>query len=118
MNFQVDNIRIIESEYLDNFKFNKKLTEIELYGLEMALVKLLSDEDYKVEFAYNMVDRYTRHLEDCLDILNGRNDIMYIGQYKVLAVYLTVNGTPVLKCLKDEYDFYEDDSSIYYATIG
>lgn len=118
MNFQLDNIKVIESEYLDSFEFSTELSEIELYGLEMALVKLLVDADNSLEVAYDIVDKYTRHLEDCLDVLDGRGDILYVGYYKVLAVHLTVNGIPVLKCLKDECDYHEDDDSIFYATIG
>ena len=118
MNFEISNIRTIEEEYLKDFKFKTVLSEMELYGLEMAIIKLLVDDEYKVDFAYKIVDRNTRHLEDCLDVLDGRGDILYVGGYKVLAVHLTTNNIPVLKCLKDECDYHEDDDSIFYATIG
>ncbi|MGL5764926.1 MAG: hypothetical protein ACRCX8_04725 [Sarcina sp.] len=118
MNFAIENIRIIEEEYLDNFVFKKEISEIEAYGLEMCLVKLLMDADYEVERAYDIINSFTRHLEDSIDILDGCEDILYIEQYEVLSVHLTENGIPVLKCLKEDCDYYEDEASIYYATIG
>lgn len=118
MNFEISNIRIIGEESLKDFEFKTVLSEMELYGLELVVIKLLVDDNYEVDYAYELVNGYTRHLEYCLDILDGQNDIMYVGGYKVLAVYLTTNNIPVLKCLKEECEYYEDDNSLFYATIG
>lgn len=118
MNFQVDNIRIIEEEYLENFELSKKLSEVELCGLELALIKLLIDAEADLNFSYHLVDCYTRHLEDCLDILDGGENYLYVDCHKVLSIHLTVNGIPVLKCLKDECEYYDNSKDIYYATIG
>lgn len=118
MNFAIENIRIVEEEYLDNFVFKKEITEVEAYGLEVCLVKLLVYSGYKIEEAYDTVNTYTRHLKDCLDVLNGSDDILYIGCYKVISAYVTENDIVILKCLKDEYEYYEDEDSIYYISIG
>lgn len=118
MNFEVSNIRLIEEEYLKNFELKDKLSEVELYGLELTLVKLLHDCGDSIADAYETVDSFTRHLEDNLDILDGREDILYIRDYKVLSVHLTVNGIVVLKCLKDEYEYNDGDHTVYYATVG
>lgn len=118
MNFEVSNIRTIEEENLDNFVFKKEISEVETYGLEMCLTKLLLDAGYELDVAYSLVDNYTRHLEDCLDVLDGCEDILYIEQYKILAVYLTENGIPVLKCLREDCEYYDCDDSLYFATIG
>lgn len=124
MNIEIDNIRLIEDKYIKDFELKTRLTEIECYGLELVLIELAKDYYESmgvgegIERPYNEVRTFTRHLEDCLDVLDGINDTFYIGEYKVTSVYLTVNDIVVLKCLKEECDYYEGNNSIYFATIN
>lgn len=123
MYLQVDKIQPIEAEELHNFEFKASLTEVECYGLQLVLTKL--QIDYNEDLGYldrgddfQHIDFVTRHLDDCLDILDGVGDILYIADYKITSVYLTTNNIPILKCIKSDSQGYNSEEDIYYATIG
>lgn len=123
MNLQINRIQIIEAEDLHNFEFKTILTEIECYGLEHILTKLQIDytEDLglsNIENDYKHIDFITRHLEDCLDILDGVENVLCLADYRVISVHLTTNNIPILKCIKSESPCYDSEEDIYYATIG
>lgn len=124
MNIEVGRIRTIENECIKDFELKTHLSEVEQYGLEMILTKLLKDyyeemglgED--ISRPYNEVDTLTRHLEDCLDVLDGYNNVLYVGEHKITSIYLTTNDIVILKCIKEDCDRYEDEESVYYATVN
>lgn len=123
MNIRLENLREIKTEYLKNFKLKDSLTEVELYGLELITAKLMLDinEDLGIESNMNecvdLIDRYTVHREDCLDVLDGVYDVLYMGNIKLLSVHLTINGIVLFKCLKDEYEYYTDDNETFFMSL-
>lgn len=121
MKLTIDELRVIEQEYLDNFEFKAELNEVEIYGLELILMHLLNDFNDEIGIesnSFEVIDKYTIHREDRLDILDGCYDILVLGGHSVSSVLLTTNGIPVLMCYgTDEDDNILDDSE-YYVTVG
>lgn len=123
MNVCIDRMRRIESEYLDDFELKETLSEVELYGLEHILIKLLS-ESYldlgrnDISFVSNLIDNYTVHRENHLDILDGCDNVLLgIGDYNIISVYLTKNGIVMFQCVECDKDCRILDNSNYWVSL-
>lgn len=123
MNICIDNMRRIEDIYLKDFELKDTLSEVEQYGLEFILTKLLYEYNLdlgqnNMDFCVDLVDTYTVHREDCLDILDGRDNILRIGDYNITSVYLTKNSIVVFHCLDWDDGCNIIDNSDYYVSLG
>lgn len=123
MNFTIDNLRIIEEEYVSDFEFKTSLTEVELYGLEHLFAQLLTDWNNELGIdssvnTFEFVNKYTVHREDCLDVLDGYQDVITVGDYAVSSLYLTKNSIPVFKCFDLDEDLNPIENTEYYISIG
>lgn len=123
MNVCIDRMRRIESEYLDDFELKETLSEVELYGLEHILIKLLS-ESYldlgrsDITFVSNLIDNYTVHRENHLDILDGCDNVLLgIGDYNIISVYLTKNGIVMFQCVECDKNCRILDNSNYWVSL-
>lgn len=123
MDIAIERMKVIEEENLPSFELKESLCEVELYGLELILTKLLADCNYEQTGESDMVgcvdtiDSYTVHCEDRLDILDGAYNVLCVNDHYITSAYLTVNGIVVFKCVRVDENYIPTEEE-YYVSLN
>lgn len=124
MRIEANNIVRIEEEYLSSFKFKTNINSVEFCGLQYILLQLLDEYNmeqlgqYDKGACFEVIERYTTHRGDCLDVLDGVRDILFISGYAISSMYLTENGIVVMECVETDDDYMPIEDSTYYASLN
>lgn len=123
MNIGIERMEVIKEENLPDFSFKETLSEVELYGLEHILTKLLVDYNQEqtgesdLASCVDIVDSYTIHCKSSLDVLDGVYNVLCIGDHYISSAYLTVNGIVVFKCVHVDEDYIPTEEK-YYVSLN
>lgn len=124
MRIEANNIVRIENEYLSSFQVKSEINSVEFCGLQYILLQLLEEYNFKQlgqydkEGCFEVIERYTTHRGDRLDILDGVHNILFISGYAISSMYLTENGIVIMECVETDDDYIPIEDSTYYVNLN